>query len=169
MLKYIVNKTDIGLMLIAGNTQGICLVAFADTEQELHDVCAARVPGAIHLSDEQLQIWANEIIKMIADPLAEVNLPLDLQGTTFERAVWEALHMIPAGETRTYSEIATQVGKPKAVRAVGRACGNNPVAIVVPCHRVIGSNGKLTGYRWGIRRKQQLLMKEAEQCPALVQ
>jgi AraC family transcriptional regulator of adaptative response/methylated-DNA-[protein]-cysteine methyltransferase len=97
--------------------------------------------------------------QMVEHPVA-LELPLDVRATAFQRRVWEALQRIPRGETRTYSQIAQEIGQPTAIRAVARACSTNPVAIVVPCHRVIGSDGTLTGYRWGLERKKKLLELE---------
>jgi AraC family transcriptional regulator of adaptative response/methylated-DNA-[protein]-cysteine methyltransferase len=100
------------------------------------------------------------VLSQFTDHPAALDLPLDLRATAFQMRVWEALRRIPRGETTTYAQLAQSLGQPKAVRAVARACATNPVAVVVPCHRVIGSNGKLTGYRWGIQRKQKLLELE---------
>jgi AraC family transcriptional regulator of adaptative response/methylated-DNA-[protein]-cysteine methyltransferase len=97
---------------------------------------------------------------LIEEPGAAHDLPLDLRGTAFQAQVWAALRKIPAGATVTYSELAKQLGRPSATRAVAQACGANPVAVAVPCHRVIGSTGQLTGYRWGVERKRTLLEKE---------
>ena len=101
-----------------------------------------------------------EVVGFIAEPRAALALPLDLRGTAFQRRVWEALRRIPFGETRTYGELAEMVGAPSAVRAVARACAQNHVSLAVPCHRVVGKDGDLTGYRWGVPRKRALLAKE---------
>jgi AraC family transcriptional regulator of adaptative response/methylated-DNA-[protein]-cysteine methyltransferase len=98
----------------------------------------------------------------IAEPVAALALPLDLRGTAFQRQEWEALQRIPLGETRSYAGLAAEIGNPAAVRAVARACARNPVALAVPCHRVVGSGGDLTGYRWGVPRKAALLAAEAK-------
>jgi AraC family transcriptional regulator, regulatory protein of adaptative response / methylated-DNA-[protein]-cysteine methyltransferase len=101
------------------------------------------------------------IAAMVEHPrTASADLPLDVRGTAFQERVWRALRDIPAGETRTYAELAQAIGAPKSVRAVGAACGANPVSVITPCHRVIGSTGKLTGYRWGVERKKALLARE---------
>ncbi len=100
------------------------------------------------------------LAQMTEHPVA-LELPLDVRATAFQRRVWEALRRIPRGQTRTYSQIAHEIGQPTAVRAVARACATNPVAVVVPCHRVIGSDGTLTGYRWGVERKKKLLELES--------
>ena len=103
-----------------------------------------------------------KVIGFVEDPRRDLDLPLDIRGTAFQRRVWEALRRIPLGTTATYADIAKAIGAPKAVRAVGRACGSNPIALAIPCHRVVGSNGSLTGYRGGIERKRALLAKEAK-------
>jgi AraC family transcriptional regulator of adaptative response/methylated-DNA-[protein]-cysteine methyltransferase len=100
------------------------------------------------------------VLSRLSEHPAALDLPLDLRATAFQMRVWQALQCIPRGETRTYGEVACAIGQPTAVRAVARACATNPVAVVIPCHRVIGSNGKLTGYRWGVERKQKLLALE---------
>jgi AraC family transcriptional regulator of adaptative response/methylated-DNA-[protein]-cysteine methyltransferase len=107
-----------------------------------------------------VQSWVREIVQRIEGKPAQVDLPLDLQATAFQRRVWQELQNIPPGTTRTYSQVARALGRPKAVRAVARACATNPVSIVVPCHRVIREDGNLAGYRWGITRKEQLLATE---------
>ena len=99
------------------------------------------------------------LTQMTEHPVA-LDMPLDIRATAFQHRVWQALQQIPRGETRSYAQVAVAIGQPKAVRAVARACAQNPVAVVVPCHRVVGSNGKLTGYRWGVERKQKLLGME---------
>ena len=105
--------------------------------------------------------WLKEIVNRIDGDAPSVELPLDLQATAFQRRVWRELQKIPAGATRTYAEVARSLGKPRSVRAVARACAINPVSIVVPCHRVIRSDGRLAGYRWGLSRKEKLLEREA--------
>ncbi len=102
----------------------------------------------------------DQVLSSLTEHPAALDLPLDLRATAFQMRVWEALKCIPRGETRTYTEIACAIGQPTAVRAVARACASNPVAVVIPCHRVIGSNGDLTGYRWGVERKRKLLELE---------
>jgi AraC family transcriptional regulator of adaptative response/methylated-DNA-[protein]-cysteine methyltransferase len=101
-----------------------------------------------------------QVLAQMAEHPVALELPLDVRATAFQRRVWEALRQIPRGQTRTYAQIAEKIGQPTAVRAVARACATNPVAIVVPCHRVIGSDGSLTGYRWGVERKKKLLELE---------
>ena len=101
-----------------------------------------------------------KVVAYVEAPHKELELPLDMRGTAFQQQVWAALREIPPGETATYGEIARRIGKPAAVRAVGTACGANHIAVAIPCHRVVGSDGKLTGYRWGVQRKRALLDRE---------
>ncbi|PYU46378.1 MAG: bifunctional transcriptional activator/DNA repair enzyme protein Ada, partial [Acidobacteria bacterium] len=109
---------------------------------------------------DSFQRWVREIVQRIEGKQPRLELPLDLQATAFQRRVWQELQRIPRGKTRTYSQVAQSLGKPKAVRAVARACATNPVSIVVPCHRVIREDGTMAGYRWGLARKEQLLAQE---------
>src|SRR4029077_19127215 len=106
------------------------------------------------------QQWVREIVQRTEGKAPRLELPLDLQATAFQRRVWQELQRIPRGRTRTYSQVARSLGRPRAVRAVARACATNPVSVVVPCHRVIRADGGLAGYRWGLSRKEQLLTKE---------
>jgi AraC family transcriptional regulator of adaptative response/methylated-DNA-[protein]-cysteine methyltransferase len=122
----------------------------------------ARFPRAsIEDAPEALADAVRQVVAYVAEPRAALELPLDLRGTAFQRRVWEALRGIPLGETRTYSGLAAEMGEPRATRAVARACAQNKVSIAVPCHRVVGKDGDLTGYRWGVPRKRALLAGEA--------
>jgi AraC family transcriptional regulator of adaptative response/methylated-DNA-[protein]-cysteine methyltransferase len=100
------------------------------------------------------------VLRFLQEPRQALDLPLDLRGTAFQQRVWQALRQIPPGQTRTYGEVAVSIGEPRAVRAVARSCATNPVSLAVPCHRVVGKDGSLTGYRWGVPRKQALLARE---------
>jgi AraC family transcriptional regulator of adaptative response/methylated-DNA-[protein]-cysteine methyltransferase len=110
--------------------------------------------------EPRLEPHLGEVLSQFTEHPAALDLPLDLRATAFQMRVWEALRRIPRGETRSYAQLAASLGQPTAVRAVARACATNPVAVVIPCHRVIGSDGKLTGYRWGVERKKKLLELE---------
>jgi AraC family transcriptional regulator of adaptative response/methylated-DNA-[protein]-cysteine methyltransferase len=110
--------------------------------------------------DPELKAQVEAVVALIDEPANRAELPLDVRGTAFQHRVWDALRRIPAGETWTYGQLAEAIGAPRAVRAVGAACGANPVAVVVPCHRVVGADRKLTGYRWGVEKKRQLLERE---------
>ncbi|MDQ3673061.1 MAG: methylated-DNA--[protein]-cysteine S-methyltransferase, partial [Gemmatimonadota bacterium] len=121
-------------------------------------------PGETRMADpspSQLGLWVSDIVATVEGQRAGSDLPLDLRATAFQWKVWRELQRIPAGETRSYSEVAAAIGSPKAVRAVASACAQNPVALVIPCHRVLRRGGELGGYRWGVERKQQLIEKES--------
>jgi O-6-methylguanine DNA methyltransferase len=116
--------------------------------------------GQVTRDDAALQSAVDQVVHLAMGEAPHVDLPLDVQATAFQRRVWEALRQIPRGEVRTYGQIAREIGQPEAVRAVGRACGANPVALAIPCHRVVGADGGLGGYRWGVERKRRLLEAE---------
>jgi AraC family transcriptional regulator of adaptative response/methylated-DNA-[protein]-cysteine methyltransferase len=153
--------TRLGLLLVAGTSRGVCQVALGDRRDALFDSLRAEYPKAkIVKNSAQAKAWATAV-RQVADSLwGAANVPLDIQATVFQRRVWNYLMSIPRGETRTYTEVACAVGHPRASRAVARACATNPVALVVPCHRVIRGDGSLAGYRWGIDRKKKLLDAE---------
>jgi len=161
-IHWTVVSTELGKMLIATTPRGVCAVRFGESETALlrelkRDFHAA----AIHRDDQALAPVASQVEQMLSGSVAPHNIPLDIQGTAFQQLVWDALRRIPPGETRSYAEVAKTIGRPKAVRAVANACASNPVALVVPCHRVVQKNGSLAGYRWGIKRKAVLLAKES--------
>jgi AraC family transcriptional regulator of adaptative response/methylated-DNA-[protein]-cysteine methyltransferase len=135
-------------------------VALADTEEPLEAFLHGEFPAAMLTRDDTgLADWLGSLLRQMADgPHAE--LPLDVQATAFQRRVWEELRKIPRGETRTYQQVAEAIGQPTAARAVARACATNPASLVIPCHRVVGSDGALRGYRWGLHRKKRLLATE---------
>lgn len=150
-----------GPLLVGTTGAGICFIGFNETPAALEGDLRARFPKArIEEAPEALAETIRQVTSFIAEPEAALALPLDLRGTAFQRRVWEALVAIPLGETRTYSGLAAAMGQPAATRAVARACAQNPVALAVPCHRVIGASGDLTGYRWGVPRKAALLAGE---------
>jgi len=124
---------------------------------------AATLPaGFIERDDTTLAELVRQVVAFIKEPKAALSLPLDLRGTVFQRRVWNALCRIPPGETWTYTQLAESIGAPRAVRAVARSCATNPVSLAVPCHRVIGADGQLTGYRWGVPQKRVLIEKEGQ-------
>lgn len=151
----------LGWMLMAATPRGICWLAFGDDPAALVADCGRAFPRA-QLVDEgpRLRGWFDVVRDYLLLPREPLELPLDLQGTAFQARVWQALRRIPVGATVGYGELARQLGEPRAVRAVAAACARNPVAVVVPCHRVVGSRGQLTGYRWGLDRKRRLLAAE---------
>lgn len=160
-ISYTFVDSRLGKLMVAATEKGICSVSFGDSEVELkreleHEFFAATFTN----DDSELKDAVNAILKSLDGEKAILKLPLDLRASAFQMRVWSELRKIPYGETRSYGQVAAALGNPKAFRAVARACATNPVALVNPCHRVIGSDGKLSGYRWGIERKQQLLAEE---------
>jgi len=154
--------TSVGRLLVAFSDDGLVWLSFADSDAEALDALSHRFPRAVVSPDEGThQRWVADAVASVESPATRaLRAPLDLRGTTFQRAVWDALLDIPAGQTRSYGDVARAIGRPTAVRAVAQACGANPVALLVPCHRVIGSDGSLTGYASGLERKHQLLEHE---------
>lgn len=158
---YTVTKSPLGKVLVAATDRGVSAVYLGDAESGLVTELRKEYPRAeIAPAANADRKWVKEIVQRIDGKQPRMELPLDLQATAFQRRVWQELQRIPRGKTRTYSQVARALGKPKAIRAVARACATNPVSIVVPCHRVIREDGALAGYRWGLTRKQQLLDKE---------
>ena len=150
-----------GRLLVGATASGVCFIGFSEPDDALLGDLRRRFPRANIIADDAaLTETVQAIVDFMAEPKAGLALPLDLRGTAFQLRVWEALRQIPPGETRTYGEVARMIGAPAAVRAVARSCATNPVSLAVPCHRVIGNDGSLTGYRWGIPRKQTLLARE---------
>jgi len=161
-IRFTVTTSPIGLMLVAVSGRGICLVAFDDDPIALTHALHALFPSAQAIVDDpQLNVAIAAVLAAIASPASHLNVPLDMQGTAFQQRVWQALREIPSGSTLSYSELAQRVGAPKAIRAVANTCAANKLAVLVPCHRVLGKNGQLTGYRWGIKLKAELLCREA--------
>ena len=160
-LNYTIAKSKLGKVLVAATDRGVSAVYLGGAENALLAELREEYPQAeISAAAKTYQGWVREIVEQIDGRSAGRELPLDVQGTAFQRLVWRELQRIPRGTTRTYTEIAKSLGRPKAVRAVASACARNPVSVVVPCHRVIRGDGNLAGYRWGIARKQQLLASE---------
>ena len=154
--------TVFGRLLVGATATGVCFLGFAEPDDALLGDLRRRFPAAVlHQDDAGLAGTLADVLAFIAEPAAALSLPLDLRGTAFQQRVWAALCRIPPGETRTYAGVAAMIGAPAAVRAVARSCATNPVSLAVPCHRVVGSNGDLTGYRWGVPRKRALLDREA--------
>ncbi len=151
----------LGKLLVAATERGVCMVAPGSTDAELESELLDDFPhAAIERDDAGLSGWVNAVVDLAQGNPPHADLPLDIRATAFQWRVFEQLTAIPAGQTRSYGEIATAMGQPGAARAVGRACATNPVSVVVPCHRAIGSDGALHGYRWGIERKKTLLERE---------
>lgn len=161
VLRYATAKCTLGRVIVCATDRGVCLIAFADADKELIAEARARFPDAEMRKAEADFTETVAAVVAMADGGPAADLPLDVRGTAFQRKVWEELRAVPPGSTITYAELAKRIGKPKAVRAVGTACGANPVSLLVPCHRAVGTDGKLHGYRWGLKRKRQLLAREA--------
>lgn len=163
-ISYAVSETEIGFLLAAQTAKGVAAIYLGDDAQSLERELAAEYPRAsLTRDDAALGSVLDALVAYLDGTGPHPALPLDLKATAFQWQVWQALMKIPYGETRTYKQVAETIGKPKAVRAVGRACGLNPVSLTIPCHRVVGSGGSLHGYRWGLERKKTLLEMEAVQ------
>ena len=160
-IAYAVTDTDLGEILVAATAKGICSLRFGAADRSLLTELAAEFPNAelVHAPDE-LSAHIEAVGRFTTGTATALDLPLDVKATAFQLRVWEALRAIPYGQVRSYSEVAAMIGEPAAVRAVARACAANPVALVVPCHRVVRANGELSGYRWGPERKRLLLKRE---------
>ncbi len=160
-IRYAVGDSPLGVLVVAATDRGICSIAFGDSEEELIAELSATFPKAeLKQMDRELEYAVTAIVAGLKEHAAAIELPMDVRATAFQQRVWRELQQIPRGQTRTYSQIAAAIGSPRSVRAVAGACGANPVAVVVPCHRVLGKDGSLTGYRWGVERKRALLDAE---------
>jgi AraC family transcriptional regulator of adaptative response/methylated-DNA-[protein]-cysteine methyltransferase len=161
-IRFATAPCQLGLLLVAATERGVCSVMLGDEPAALEQSLRQQFSAAKVLPDPSAMAeQVKTILAAMSDhPAATGEIPLDVRATAFQARVWQALRQIPRGQTRSYAEVARAVGQPSAVRAVARACATNPVAIAVPCHRVIGSDGSLTGYRWGTERKKKLLAME---------
>ena len=160
-IRYATTRSAVGHVLVAATERGICAVTLGDDEAGLVGALRAEYPKAtFQEAPADLEAALARITEHLAGRLPRIELPLDVRATAFQRQVWEVLRDIPAGETRTYADVARAIGRPSASRAVARACASNPVALVVPCHRVVPASGGPGGYRWGRGRKERLLARE---------
>src|ERR1017187_1871495 len=160
-IHYLTAKCALGRMLVAATGKGICKVSFGDSAGALERSLQEEFPAAaVRRGGANLKVWMRVILRHLNGHQPRLDLPLDIRATAFQSRVWTALQSIPYGETRSYKQIAKAVGRPKAIRAVARACATNGVAVLIPCHRVVRENGDLAGYRWGLKRKRALLAKE---------
>jgi len=162
-IRFAVGQCSLGAILVAQSERGVCAILLGDDPQQL--VCdlqdkfrRANLIGA----DQAFEQLIAQVVGFIEAPAIGLDLPLDVQGTAFQERVWQALREIPVGSTASYADIAQRIGSPKAVRAVAQACGANNLAVAIPCHRVVRSDGNLSGYRWGVERKRQLLERETQ-------
>ncbi|NDJ61146.1 MAG: bifunctional DNA-binding transcriptional regulator/O6-methylguanine-DNA methyltransferase Ada [Chloroflexi bacterium] len=161
-IHYTIAASRLGALLVAATDRGVCKVSLGDNGDELvRDLRAEFTQATITHHPAALGDWVNALVAYVEGQSVDLPVPLDIQATAFQRQVWEALRAIPYGQTRTYSQIAEAIGQPTAARAVAAACAANPVAVAIPCHRVVRADGGLSGYRWGIERKRALLTQEA--------
>lgn len=154
-IRHTVQPCWLGWVLVVATPKGICAIAFGDAPERLTAQLQMDFPKAqFGQSDPEFEAWVEQILSLIEAPKYPVDLPLDILGTAFQQQVWEALRAIAPGTTLSYAEVAQCIGKPKAIRAVANACASNQIAVAIPCHRVIGRDGRLKDYRWGRDRKQ---------------
>jgi len=160
-ITYTIVDSPFGKLLVGGTDRGVCAVALGDSDDALVRALRTDFPRAeIGRGDDLHRDWVEEIVGNIGGGNLGLNIPLDMQGTTFQQQVWTLLRKIPPGRTRSYGEIASELGNPRATRAVARACASNRIAVVIPCHRVVRSDGTPGGYKWGVERKRRLLEHE---------
>ena len=160
-INYMTAATELGRLLLAYTDVGVASIIFGDNEQKLHEQLRSEFPQAALVSQCADHPWLQQVLDYLNGDVPHPNLPLDIRGTAFQRRVWQAIRVIPPGATRSYAELAADIGSPSSVRAVANACGKNRLALAIPCHRVIRSDGKGGGYRWGEARKAALLALEA--------
>jgi AraC family transcriptional regulator, regulatory protein of adaptative response / methylated-DNA-[protein]-cysteine methyltransferase len=160
-IAYTIVASPLGRLIVAFTDTGVCSVALGDSDAQLEQSLRADFPHAtIDPATAGANWWVSAVVDRVRGKASSTVVPLDVQGTAFQWKVWKLLQRIPAGQTRSYGDIARDLGRPSASRAVARACASNPVAIVIPCHRVVRTSGELGGYRWGVERKEQLLDRE---------
>ncbi|MFO1125464.1 MAG: bifunctional DNA-binding transcriptional regulator/O6-methylguanine-DNA methyltransferase Ada [Methylocystis sp.] len=160
-IRFAIGQSSLGAVLVAASAKGVCAISLGDDPEELLRDLQNRFPHATLIgADEAFERYVAAAIGMVERPQSRFELPLDMRGTAFQQRVWAALREIPAGKTASYAEIARRIGAPKATRAVAQACAANPVSVAVPCHRVVRSDGTLSGYYWGVERKRELLQRE---------
>ncbi|CAN5841467.1 bifunctional DNA-binding transcriptional regulator/O6-methylguanine-DNA methyltransferase Ada [soil metagenome] len=162
-IRYAVGESSLGAILVAATPVGVCAVLMDDDPAVLEEELRRRFPrAAIVPGDEEFAGWVAAVVGLVEDPRSRFELPVDLRGTAFQHLVWQTLRQIPPGSTASYSEIAARIGRPRAARAVAAACAANHVAVVIPCHRVVRNDDSISGYRWGVERKRELLRRESE-------
>jgi AraC family transcriptional regulator of adaptative response/methylated-DNA-[protein]-cysteine methyltransferase len=162
-IRYACSDSPLGRMLIAATDRGICAIQFASSDGELIEGLKREFPFAVRKPDQGgLQVWVETLLSKMTGRELNAALPLDIRATAFQRQVWTYLQSIPFGATRSYGDVAKAIGQPSASRAVARACATNPVAVAIPCHRVVREDGNISGYRWGVERKKALLEMEQQ-------
>lgn len=163
-IRFAVGECSLGAILVAATATGICCILLGEDPDSLARDLQDRFPKARLIGgDAGFEQWVATVVGFVERPQTGLDLPLDVRGTAFQQRVWRALCEIPAGSTASYAEVAERIGSPRAVRAVARACAENPIAVAIPCHRVVRRDGALSGYRWGVERKRSLLEREAVQ------
>lgn len=161
-IRFAIGQCSLGAILVARSELGLCAITLGDDPQALAQTLQDQFPRAELIGgDVEFEGLVAAVVGLIEAPGIGLDLPLDVRGTAFQQRVWQALREIPSGATASYAEIADRIGQPSAVRAVARACATNPLAVAIPCHRVVRSDGALSGYRWGVERKRALLAREA--------
>jgi AraC family transcriptional regulator, regulatory protein of adaptative response / methylated-DNA-[protein]-cysteine methyltransferase len=161
-IRFAVSDCSLGRVLVAATGRGVCAILLgADAETLTRDLQGRFPQARLTAADGRIEQWTAKVVELIDAPQVGLRLPLDVRGTEFQKRVWQALREIPPGVTVTYKEIAARIGAPESVRAVAQACGANALAVAIPCHRVVRSDGTLSGYRWGVDRKRALLDREA--------
>jgi AraC family transcriptional regulator of adaptative response/methylated-DNA-[protein]-cysteine methyltransferase len=164
-IRFTVRQTSLGAIVVASSAKGIASVLLGDETETLVRDLQDRFPNASLIgADGADEMLVARVVGLVETPRIAHGLPLDVRGTTFQTRVWQALQQIPAGKKVTYAAVARRIGLPKAVRAVARACAANKLAIAIPCHRVVRSDGSLSGYAWGVERKRVLIDREALPC-----
>ncbi|WP_019961945.1 bifunctional DNA-binding transcriptional regulator/O6-methylguanine-DNA methyltransferase Ada [Woodsholea maritima] len=162
VIRFGLGPCSLGHILVAASARGVCSILLGDSPERLiEDFQADFADAELVGGDEEFEAWMAAIIGHVEDPHQGLDLPLDIRGTVFQQQVWQALRTIPPGETVSYSQLAQKLGQPKASRAVAKACATNRIAVAIPCHRVVRQDGSLSGYRWGVERKEALLAREA--------
>ncbi len=163
-VRFALGQCSLGAILVAATARGVCAILLGDDPEALLRDLQDRFPRAQLLGgDAGFERWVAEVVGLVESPRLGTTLPLDVRGTAFQQRVWQALREIPPGQTASYAEVAERIGHPAAVRAVAQACAANPLAVAIPCHRVVRRDGGLSGYRWGVERKQALLEREGAQ------
>ncbi len=163
-IRFAVGECWLGSILVAATDKGVCAISFGDDPGRLVRELQDRFPKARLIGgDEDFERLVAKVVGFIGRPTLGLELPLDVRGTAFQQRVWQALREIPSGSTASYAEVARRIGQPRAVRAVAQACASNAIAVAIPCHRVVRTDGALSGYRWGVERKRALLDREASE------
>jgi len=162
VIRFAVGECSLGSILVATTERGVCAILLGDKPEPLVRDLQDRFPNATLIGgDKSFERLVAQVVGFVEAPALGLHLPLDVRGTAFQQRVWQALRAIPAGSTASYTEIAKRIGSPRSVRAVARACASNTIAVAIPCHRVVRTDGTLSGYRWGVARKRALLAREA--------